>query len=120
MACTFQRAIVQVCNGELTLTHGTDQLPGLLFKLRDRYLPQLRLRTIDSDLYVIDLSLYLTGEMRHHQALAATTAGLTVVCVGHSNSERQMLHRLAKQLKQSLPKLQTFVAASDVDPFEIV
>ena len=65
-------------------------------------------------------TLYLTGEMRHHQTLAATAAGLTVVCVGHSNSERQMLHRLTKQLKQSLPKLQMVVARKDVDPFEIV
>lgn len=64
-------------------------------------------------------TFYLTGEMRHHQALAATAAGLTVVCVGHSNSERKMLHRLAKRVKRSLPKLQTVVSRKDVDPFEI-
>ena len=65
-------------------------------------------------------TFYLTGEMRHHQALAATSAGLTVVCVGHSNSERKILRLLAKLLKKSLPKLQTAIARKDVDPFEIV
>ncbi len=65
-------------------------------------------------------TFYLTGEMRHHDALAATAAGLTVLCLGHSNSERMTLARLVKQLKVSLPKLAVSVAKSDADPFSIV
>ncbi|MCK4601371.1 MAG: Nif3-like dinuclear metal center hexameric protein, partial [Phycisphaerae bacterium] len=49
--------------------------------------------------------IYVTGEMRHHDALAATAAGMTVVCMGHSNSERFALAALAKRLKKTLPKL---------------
>lgn len=64
--------------------------------------------------------LYLTGEMRHHDALAAAAAGMVVVCTGHSNSERLSLARLAGRLQQSLPKLDVFVAKADKDPFEII
>jgi hypothetical protein len=65
-------------------------------------------------------TFYLTGEMRHHDARAASAAGMTVVCVGHSHSERLMLHRMVPRLGVMLPKLSVAVAESDRDPFEIV
>ncbi len=63
---------------------------------------------------------FLTGEMRHHEALAAAASGVTVVCVGHSNSERMTLHRLADRISQMCDKLDVFVSATDRDPFDIV
>lgn len=63
---------------------------------------------------------YLTGEMRHHDALAAAEAGMTVVCTGHSNSERITLSRLAERICEDLPKLNVAVSKRDRDPFEIV
>ena len=65
-------------------------------------------------------TLYLTGEMRHHDALAATAAGLCVVCVGHSHSERIALEGLVKRLGAKAPGLKTVLARSDREPFEIV
>jgi len=65
-------------------------------------------------------TFYLTGEMRHHDALAAAAEGMTVVCVGHSNSERIALGRLAERLTEALPELRTHQAERDVDPFEVV
>jgi dinuclear metal center YbgI/SA1388 family protein len=65
-------------------------------------------------------AFYLTGEMRHHDALAATNAGLTVVCVGHSNSERITMVSLAKRIAKAMPKLKVTVSKLDRDPFEIV
>lgn len=65
-------------------------------------------------------SLYLTGEMRHHDALAAAAAGLSVVCVGHSHSERLTLEHLAKRLAKELPKVKTILSKEDRDPFEVV
>jgi dinuclear metal center YbgI/SA1388 family protein len=65
-------------------------------------------------------TFYLTGEMRHHEALAAAQLGLTVVCVGHSNSERMALRRLAERLGQMLPHLAVAVSNADRDPFDIV
>ena len=64
--------------------------------------------------------LYLTGEMRHHDALAAAAAGMTVVCVGHSNSERPALDRLAARLSLLRPKLDVVLSKQDKDPLEIV
>jgi len=65
-------------------------------------------------------TFYLTGEMRHHDALAAANAGLTVMCLGHSNSERIALPRLAVRIKKVLPKLQVAVSRRDGGPFEVV
>jgi dinuclear metal center YbgI/SA1388 family protein len=64
--------------------------------------------------------LYLTGEMKHHDALAAAAAGLSVVCVGHSNSERVTLARLAERLGAELPDLRVSVSTADRDPFTII
>ncbi|MBI5723472.1 MAG: Nif3-like dinuclear metal center hexameric protein [Planctomycetes bacterium] len=64
-------------------------------------------------------TFYLTGEMKHHDALAATAAGLTVVCLGHSNSERLALVKLAKRIKGELPRLPVMLAKTDADPFDI-
>ena len=63
--------------------------------------------------------LYITGEMRHHDALAASAAGMTVVCLGHSNSERPALASLAHRLKAQLPKLKVTLSKADRDPFVV-
>ena len=65
-------------------------------------------------------TFYLTGEMGHHDALAAAGMGMTVVCLGHSNSERLVLGRVAEHLRQMLPKLKLAISKQDKDPFEIV
>jgi putative NIF3 family GTP cyclohydrolase 1 type 2 len=63
--------------------------------------------------------LYLTGEMRHHDALRAAGCGLTVVCTLHSNSERAVLKRLGHQLQKQIPQLPFILSQSDRDPFSI-
>ena len=65
------------------------------------------------------VQLYVTGEMRHHDALRAARAGVTVVCTLHSNSERATLKRLATLLNQRLPALPVQVSQKDRDPFQI-
>ncbi len=64
--------------------------------------------------------VYITGEMRHHDALATAAAGLTAICVGHSNSERITLARLATKLRAKLPNLKTTLAKADKDPLRTV
>jgi len=66
------------------------------------------------------VDLYVTGELRHHDALAAAQAGMTVVCTLHSNSERKVLARLQKRLKELLPSLPTHISEADRDPFAVV
>ncbi len=63
--------------------------------------------------------LYLTGEMRHHDAIKAAGAGMTVVCTLHSNSERAVLKRLSARLSELLPALTVQQAGMDRDPFQI-
>jgi dinuclear metal center YbgI/SA1388 family protein len=65
------------------------------------------------------VDLYLTGEMRHHDALRAAALGVTVVCTLHSNSERAVLRRVQSQLQQRLPALSVQISQVDRDPFEI-
>ena len=64
--------------------------------------------------------LYLTGEIRHHDALRAAQRGTTVVCTLHSNSERASLSRLAGRVRDHLPALEIRLATSDRDPFVII
>lgn len=63
--------------------------------------------------------LYLTGEMRHHDAIKAARAGLTVVCTLHSNSERAALKRLKQRLADALPGLACHLSQRDRDPFQV-
>ncbi len=63
--------------------------------------------------------LFLTGELRHHDALAAANAGMTVACTLHTNSERAVLKRLAQRLADAAPGLPVTISRADRDPFEI-
>ncbi len=61
--------------------------------------------------------LYVTGELKHHQALAAREAGLTCLCLSHSNSERFALKILAKELKKRVKNVTIALSKKDTDPF---
>jgi dinuclear metal center YbgI/SA1388 family protein len=61
--------------------------------------------------------LYLTGELKHHQAMAAKEAGVTCICLSHTNSERFILKKFAKQLKKQAKQLKISISKKDIDPF---
>jgi dinuclear metal center YbgI/SA1388 family protein len=63
--------------------------------------------------------LFLTGELRHHDAIKAASAGMTVVCTLHSNSERAVLKRLMTRLTDRLPALAVQLSRQDRDPFAV-
>ena len=60
---------------------------------------------------------YLTGEVRHHDALAAVDAGLAVAMVRHSVSERKALPRVAEGLAAAGGDVDVRVSGADADPF---
>ena len=62
--------------------------------------------------------LYLTGELKHHQALAAQEADLTCICLSHTVSERFALKKLAKSLKKHLKNVTIQLSKKDADPFK--
>jgi dinuclear metal center YbgI/SA1388 family protein len=72
-----------------------------------------------NDAIAAGADLFLTGEVRHHDALKAAAAGMTVVCALHSNSERPVLARLAAKLKTDAPSLDFNISGADRDPFAI-
>lgn len=69
------------------------------------------------DVINADCDLYLTGELKHHQALAASEAGLTCICLSHSVSERFALKKLVKQLQKQLVGITIRQSTKDADPF---
>ncbi|MBN2593797.1 MAG: Nif3-like dinuclear metal center hexameric protein [Sedimentisphaerales bacterium] len=61
--------------------------------------------------------LYLTGELKHHQALAAQEAGLSCICLSHTVSERFILKNFAKQLQKQIKTVKISISKKDADPF---
>jgi len=63
---------------------------------------------------------FVTGEMRHHNVLAALHEGMHVLLAGHTNTERGYLSRLADRLQQELPGIQTRISKRDRDPLVVL
>ena len=60
--------------------------------------------------------LFLTGEMRHHDILAAQARACTVLLAGHTNTERGYLRTLRQTLIDRLPALTVTISRRDADP----
>ncbi|MGC6488522.1 MAG: Nif3-like dinuclear metal center hexameric protein [Planctomycetota bacterium] len=69
----------------------------------------------------VPADVLVTGEMSHHDALAAVAAGSSVVLAGHSNTERGFLPVLAERLTSEFAEgLEVRIAEGDRDPLSIV
>ncbi|KAK7051445.1 hypothetical protein VNI00_004419 [Paramarasmius palmivorus] len=73
--------------------------------------------------------VYFTGEMSHHEVLAAVAAGKHVILCGHTNTERGYLPVLASKLRDELGRqgvgynfenVEVLVSKSDKHPLEIL
>ncbi|KAG6910786.1 hypothetical protein DXG01_007674 [Tephrocybe rancida] len=74
--------------------------------------------------------VYFTGEMSHHEVLAAVAAGKHVVLCGHTNTERGYLPDLANKLRHELQHdadqdpevagVEVIVSQKDEHPLQIV
>lgn len=60
--------------------------------------------------------VFVTGEMKHHEVLAATGAGVSVILGGHTRTERGYLPLLMKRLETELEGAKVVVSTRDVDP----
>lgn len=58
----------------------------------------------------------VTGEIKLHDALAATAHDLAVIAVGHHASERFAMEVLAARLASSLPELHCWASLTETDP----
>lgn len=64
--------------------------------------------------------VFVTGEIRHHDALLAKRLGITAICLGHWTSERKTLAVLARRIARDHPGLKCIVSTADREPLEIV
>lgn len=64
------------------------------------------------------VDLYLTGELKHHHALAAKEASVSCLCLSHSVSERFILKKFGKQLQNQLKEVTIRLSKKDADPFK--
>ncbi len=62
----------------------------------------------------------VTGEIRHHDALAIARCGAAAVALGHWASERPVLAPLAQRLGAALPGVRCTVSGADGDPFQFI
>ncbi|MCJ1471647.1 hypothetical protein MMC13_000287 [Lambiella insularis] len=67
----------------------------------------------------VEADLFFTGELSHHEALAATERGASVVTLFHSNTERGFLHSVLREkltgvLKQEWEKVRAEVKREGV------
>ena len=59
----------------------------------------------------------ITGEIRHHDALAVQRYGCIAIALGHWASERPVLAPLAQRLQAALPGITVTISQSDKNPF---
>lgn len=64
--------------------------------------------------------VFVTGEVRHHDALEAARRGMTILSVLHSNSERVAVRAYADRLREGLEGVDVRYADADADPFVVV
>lgn len=78
-----------------------------------------------SMLHGLEVDLLFTGELSHHEALAAIEQGKVVITGFHSNTERGFLpimqSRLRAQIKEQYrASFEVALSDADQDPFQIV
>ncbi len=59
--------------------------------------------------------VFITGEMTHHEILAARHAGVSVLLAGHTNTERGYLPRLEARLNKLVPDQEIIISNQDRD-----
>ena len=64
--------------------------------------------------------VFVTGEVRHHEALSAARRGVTILATLHSNSERAAVRAYARRLAARLPDVVVESSVADTDPFVVV
>jgi hypothetical protein len=67
-----------------------------------------------------DADLLLTGEVRFHQALEATSRGLALMVAGHFATERPGIEDLSVYLAAAFPAIQCWPSRRETDPLRAV
>ena len=62
---------------------------------------------------------FLTGELRHHDALGAVAKGRAIIATMHSNSERAAVRAYTARITKALPDVAVRFSDADADPFTL-
>lgn len=65
-------------------------------------------------------TLFVTGELRHHDVMSATARGCDVILAGHTNTERPYLPRLKSRLTTLVRGVRFDVSRRDRDPLTVI
>lgn len=57
--------------------------------------------------------VFITGEMKHHEVIAANARGVSIILAGHSNTERGYLVHLAERLRPMLAPVDVVTSKAD-------
>lgn len=70
---------------------------------------------------VADVDLVVSGELRHHDILARTAGGCSVIVCDHSNSERGYMPLFAERLRSAWgTRVEVLTSTLDADPLSVV
>ncbi len=72
-----------------------------------------------SDAESAGATLYVTGEMRHHDLLAARERGTSVLLAGHAHTEQRGLDRLVDRLQKAMPEVSVARSVIDASPWTV-
>jgi len=64
--------------------------------------------------------VYFTGEMRHHDVLAANARGISVILCDHTNTERPYLKVLRQRLQAQVKGVKFELSRQDREPLRVV
>jgi dinuclear metal center YbgI/SA1388 family protein len=65
-----------------------------------------------------DCTMFVSGEMRHHEVLSAIERGCSVLLAGHTNTEREYLPLYARRVHELLPTTKTVISKADKTLFQ--
>jgi len=71
-----------------------------------------------TDAQRVGCDLFITGEARFHDCLAARTMGLAMILLGHYASERFAMEHLADILSEAFPQLIIKASSQESDPLQ--
>ena len=63
-------------------------------------------------------TVFVTGELKHHDVLRAASRGCSVILAGHTNTERGWLKILQRRLRSMLPGVAFESSRTDRDPLQ--
>ncbi len=71
------------------------------------------------DAVIGNVDVYITGDVKYHDALKAVDCGLTVFDMGHFGTERLFYEKLVSLLAKNFPEV-IFILLNEKSPFEVI